>query len=99
MSFTDKITSAKVVIGDINTNAGEKLVSELPGSKFVQCDTTEWEDQVHLFKQAAQFSTSGRISYVIANAGITKADQTFSFDGKAIYCSLDLISSSLSFRA
>ncbi|KAM0245272.1 hypothetical protein ACHAP5_005501 [Fusarium lateritium] len=73
---------AKVVIGDKDDRAGERLASELPGTKFVQVDTTLWEDQVHLFKEAVQFSASGKIHYVIANAGITKKDQTFEFDGK-----------------
>ncbi|KAJ4248372.1 hypothetical protein NW762_012702 [Fusarium torreyae] len=45
-------------------------------------DATVWEDQVRLFKEAEQFSPSGKIHYVIANAGITKQDQVFSFDGE-----------------
>jgi NAD(P)-dependent dehydrogenase (short-subunit alcohol dehydrogenase family) len=69
------------VIGDKDSRAGENLASELPGTKFVQVDATLWEDQVHLFKEAVQFSSSGKIHYVIANAGITKNDQTFTFDG------------------
>ncbi|KAL6914681.1 hypothetical protein FSST1_012441 [Fusarium sambucinum] len=72
---------AAIVIGDKNSSAGKKLASELAGSKFVQCDATDWEDQIRLFKEAAQFSSSGKISYVIANAGMTKTDQTFTFDG------------------
>lgn len=82
---TDSLTSAVVVIGDKNATAGEQLSSELSGSKFVHCDATEWEDQARLFKEAAQLSPSGKISYVIANAGFTKNDQTFTFDGKTIY--------------
>ncbi|CAG7554626.1 unnamed protein product [Fusarium equiseti] len=73
--------TAIMVVGDKDNVAGEKLASELPGSKFIQVDTTVWEDQVRLFKEASQFSPSGKIHYVIANAGITKADQTFTFDG------------------
>ncbi|KAM0413235.1 hypothetical protein ACHAPD_008330 [Fusarium lateritium] len=72
---------AVIVIGDKNSTSGEKLASDLAGSKFVQCDATEWEDQIRLFKEAAQFSSSGKISYVVANAGMTKTDQTFTFDG------------------
>ncbi|KAF5603295.1 15-hydroxyprostaglandin dehydrogenase [Fusarium pseudocircinatum] len=75
-------SGAKVVIGDKNADSGEKLASKLTGSKFVQCDATVWEDQVRLFKEAAQLSSSGKIHYVIANAGMTKDDQTFTFDGK-----------------
>ncbi|KAF5658705.1 short-chain dehydrogenase reductase [Fusarium heterosporum] len=73
----------KVFIGDMNAATGEKLASELKGVKFVQCDATVWEDQVHLFEQAAQDSPSGKIHYVIANAGMTKQDQTFTFEGKS----------------
>lgn len=79
---TDNHDSAKVVIGDKDSTAGERLASALPGTKFVQVDATLWEDQVRLFKEAVGFSSSGRIHYVIANAGITKHDQTFTFDGK-----------------
>ncbi|KAF4343776.1 15-hydroxyprostaglandin dehydrogenase [Fusarium beomiforme] len=72
---------AEVVIGDKSVTAGEKLATQLPGSKFVPCDATVWEDQVRLFKEATSFSSSGKIHYVIANAGMTKKDQTFAFDG------------------
>ncbi|RBQ77003.1 hypothetical protein FVER14953_12392 [Fusarium verticillioides] len=75
-------SGAKVVIGDKNADSGERLASELTGSKFVQCDATVWEDQIHLFKEATWLSLSGKIHYVIANAGMTKDDQTFNFDGK-----------------
>ncbi|KAF4973358.1 hypothetical protein FSARC_336 [Fusarium sarcochroum] len=79
---TNPDVSCNVIIGDKSVSAGEKLASELPGTKFVQGDASVWEDQVHLFKEAAQFSPSGKIHYVIANAGITKSDQVFAFDGK-----------------
>ncbi|KAF5717819.1 hypothetical protein FMUND_5550 [Fusarium mundagurra] len=75
-------SGVKVIIGDKNAESGERLASELTGSKSVQCDATVWEDQVHLFKEATQLSASGEIHYVIANAGMTKKDQTFTFDGK-----------------
>jgi hypothetical protein len=77
------IIRAKVVIGDNNAQSGERLASELTGSKFVQCDATVWEDQARLFREAAQLSSSGKIHYVICNAGMTKEDQTFTFDGKS----------------
>ncbi|PNP76627.1 hypothetical protein FNYG_10046 [Fusarium nygamai] len=75
-------SGAKVVIGDKNAEYGERLASELAGTKFVECDAAVWEDQVRLFKEAARLSSSGKIHYVIANAGMTKKDQTFTFDGK-----------------
>ncbi|ENH72180.1 15-hydroxyprostaglandin dehydrogenase [NAD+] [Fusarium oxysporum f. sp. cubense race 1] len=81
-AYVRALHSAGVVIGDKNATAGEKLASELTRSKFVQCDATVWEDQVRLYKEAAQLSSSGKIHYVIANAGTTKEDQTFTFDGK-----------------
>ncbi|KAF5594158.1 15-hydroxyprostaglandin dehydrogenase [Fusarium subglutinans] len=75
-------SKAKVVIGDKSADSGKRLASELDGSKFVQCDATVWEDQVRLFREAAQLSSSGKIHYAIANAGMIKRDQTFTFDGK-----------------
>lgn len=50
-------------------------------TKFVKCDTTNWEDQLDMFRTAASFSDDGRISYVVANAGIARADDVFSFSG------------------
>lgn len=70
-----------MVIGDRNASAGQKLTSEPSRTKFVQCDVTEWDDQARLFKEAAAISPSGKIHYVIANAGITNRDDVFSFDG------------------
>ncbi|KAH8195831.1 hypothetical protein TruAng_010001 [Truncatella angustata] len=48
---------------------------------FVKCDTTNWDDQVNLFKSAAEAAPDGRISYVIANAGVARRDEVFSFSG------------------
>ncbi|KAH7347525.1 hypothetical protein B0T11DRAFT_359968 [Plectosphaerella cucumerina] len=69
-----------VVIGDRDAKRGEALAAELKSSKFVQCDVTNWEDQVRLFKTAKEASPSGKIQFVVANAGITREDDVFSFD-------------------
>jgi hypothetical protein len=37
---------------------------------------------VTLFREAAKFSADGRISYVIANAGVAWDDEVFSYSGK-----------------
>lgn len=66
-----------VVVGDLDSVRGEKLESELSRFKFVKCDTTKWDDQLHLFKEAAAFSADGKISYVVANAGIIRQDEVF----------------------
>lgn len=50
-------------------------------TKFVKCDTTSWEDQVHLFDAAKAFSPTKEIHYVVANAGISTKDEVFMFDG------------------
>lgn len=42
---------------------------------------TSWDDQVRLFEEAAAFSPSGKIHYVVPNAGIAVADDVFAFDG------------------
>lgn len=52
----------------------------LLSAKFVKCDVTKWEDQLLLFAEAASFT--GKIDYVVANAGICLADEVFSFSGK-----------------
>jgi NAD(P)-dependent dehydrogenase (short-subunit alcohol dehydrogenase family) len=57
-------------------------VDLLHSTLFVPCDTTKWEDQVRLFVEAAKFSPSGKVHYVVANAGITRQDDVFSFDGE-----------------
>lgn len=71
-----------VVFGDLDVKAGSKLESELSGTKFVQCNVTKWEDQTLLFREAAKFSPSGKVSYVVANAGVAPKDDVFSFSGK-----------------
>jgi len=48
---------------------------------FVQCDVTNWGDQVNVFKTAKERAPNGRIDVVIANAGIYGPD---SLDGQCI---------------
>jgi NAD(P)-dependent dehydrogenase (short-subunit alcohol dehydrogenase family) len=66
-----------VCVGDLDTARGEQLEQEFSNVKFVKCDTTSWEDQLHLFKKASAISSTGRISYVVANAGIIRPDEVF----------------------
>ncbi|KAL2801804.1 putative adam [Aspergillus granulosus] len=70
-----------VCIGDVDTKRGMELEQELPGAKFVRCNTASWDDQVHLFQEASKHSPTGRISYVVANAGIHRQDEVFAYDG------------------
>lgn len=48
---------------------------------FVKCDVTSWEDQVNLFSEAENLSPSGKVHFVVPNAGIAPKDDVFSFDG------------------
>jgi NAD(P)-dependent dehydrogenase (short-subunit alcohol dehydrogenase family) len=48
--------------------------------RFFKCDTTSWEDQVNLFEAAKSFSPTGKIHYVVANAGMISQDEVFSYD-------------------
>jgi NAD(P)-dependent dehydrogenase (short-subunit alcohol dehydrogenase family) len=57
------------------------LTYHLKRTKFIRCDVTRWSDQVLLFREAALFSPTGKISYVIANAGIHRQDEVFSYSG------------------
>ncbi|KAL3455057.1 hypothetical protein BJX64DRAFT_298240 [Aspergillus heterothallicus] len=63
-----------VCIGDVDTKRGAELEQELPGSKFVQCNTASWDDQVRLFKEAAESSLTGRISYVPQKSSLDTID-------------------------
>ncbi|KAJ5647978.1 adam [Penicillium lividum] len=76
---------AIVVIADLDVQRGKDLEKELIGAKFIKCDTTSWEDQAHLFQEAISFSPTGKISFVVANAGIHRKDEVYSYagDGKA----------------
>ncbi|KZF19308.1 short chain dehydrogenase/ reductase [Xylona heveae TC161] len=67
----------KVCFGDLDIEGGMKLEEELQGTKFIRCDTSNWDDQVQLFKEAASFSQTGKIAYVIANAGIHRPDEVY----------------------
>ncbi|KAK1146137.1 hypothetical protein N8T08_003226 [Aspergillus melleus] len=70
-----------VVIGDRDVQRGKILEEDLKGVKFIECDTTNWDDQAQLFENAASFSPTGKISYVVANAGIHRKDEVFVYDG------------------
>ncbi|KAI5450289.1 hypothetical protein NCC49_003200 [Naganishia albida] len=69
-----------VVVGDLDAAGGQKLEAELDRTKFVKCDSTSWDDQLTLFTAAKLFSPTGNIHYVVANAGITKQDDVFTYD-------------------
>ncbi|OBT53388.1 hypothetical protein VE04_06767 [Pseudogymnoascus sp. 24MN13] len=69
-----------VCIGDMDSDRGTKLALSLGSTKFVKCDVSKWDDQVRLFTEAASFT--GKVDYVVANAGICPEDQVFSFAGE-----------------
>jgi len=79
---------ASVCIGDLNATAGTKLAAEFSGqATFVECNTTSWDDQTRLFREAVAFSPTGKIHYVVANAGIIRPDGVFSYAGMSKQCS------------
>lgn len=53
----------------------------LRSTKFIPCDVANWNDQARLFREAASFSPTGRIFYVVANAGIHGPDEVFLYSG------------------
>ena len=82
-AYTRVLLSAacQVTIGDLDTAAGERLISEFPDKvHFVKCNVTNWDDQVKLFAEAADFSPNGKIAYVVANAGIIRNDEVFKYE-------------------
>ncbi|KZT43599.1 NAD(P)-binding protein [Sistotremastrum suecicum HHB10207 ss-3] len=68
---------AKLVIGDIDVENGERTVAEITGSGgdavFHRCDVTKWDDQVALFELA--ISKFGKVNVVVPNAGIGEVGQ------------------------
>ncbi|KZV93408.1 NAD(P)-binding protein [Exidia glandulosa HHB12029] len=65
---------AKVVIGDLETDAAAKVVDEITTAGgeavFLKCDVTNWDDQHALFQLAVR--TYGSVDIVVPNAGITE---------------------------
>ena len=49
----------------------------------MNCDVSKWDDQVRLFAEATSFT--GKVDYVVANAGICPEDQVFSFAGNYLF--------------
>ena len=71
---------ATVVVGDLDVAGGTALAAEFPKQvHFVKCNVSNWNDQVHLFEEAAKFSPTNCIHYVVANAGIIRPDDVFSY--------------------
>jgi NAD(P)-dependent dehydrogenase (short-subunit alcohol dehydrogenase family) len=72
-----------VIVGDLDDAGGKALVSEFPHKvHFVRCNVTSWEDQANLFEEAVASSPTGKIHYVVANAGIIRPDDVFSYSGE-----------------
>ncbi|KAK5064801.1 hypothetical protein LTR84_000635 [Exophiala bonariae] len=69
-----------VIIADLDKSAGQSFAAQHSSQLyFVHCNVLIWEDQVRLFAEAARLSPSGKIHHVIANAGIFKADEVYSY--------------------
>jgi NAD(P)-dependent dehydrogenase (short-subunit alcohol dehydrogenase family) len=74
---------ALVTIGDLNVNRGKAIEQELKGKlKFVECNITNWEDQIALFDAAVAHGRG--VDVVIANAGISRSsgDSLWKLDGE-----------------
>ena len=64
-------SGATVIIGDINSDTGEKAATELGNNTlFVKCDVSKWSDQLHLFSKAISHSPKNRLDVMVCNAGI-----------------------------
>ena len=73
---------AYVVFGDVAIDDGKKLEAHVVNSKLVRCDVCNWDEQLAMFKAAIDFSPQHRIDIVIANAGISAADEVFNTDSE-----------------
>ncbi|KAK5693022.1 hypothetical protein LTR97_010498 [Elasticomyces elasticus] len=83
---TSYLAGKTVIVTGGCSGLGEAYVRALTSvnSIFVKCDVSIWEDQVEVFRQAAAFSSSGRIDYVIANAGVASPEGVFAYDGRVL---------------
>lgn len=59
---------AKVVVGDINTDAAERLSKDNVDVSHVKCDVTKYEDIYTLFRTA--HDKHGRVDHAVSCAGI-----------------------------
>ena len=64
-----------MVIGDINSEAAEKLCKDHQGLSFVKCDVTKYSDIYDLFKSA--YDDYGRVDHAISCAGIFESGNWF----------------------
>ncbi|KAJ5730450.1 short chain dehydrogenase/reductase [Penicillium malachiteum] len=77
---------ATVILGDINTSAGEKVTAQIREESqnqnvhFIKLDVTSWTSQVNFFRQAVELSPHGGIDTVVANAGINDAPEATAFE-------------------
>lgn len=69
-----------VIIADLDESAGKSFAAQHPSQlHFVPCNVLIWEDQVRVFAEAAKHSPTGKIHHVVANAGIFKPDEVYSY--------------------
>ena len=68
-------SGAKVVFGDINAEAAEKLCKEYTGLEFVHCNVTEYDDIYNLFKAA--YDKYGKVDHAISCAGVYETGNWF----------------------
>ncbi|KAK5674519.1 hypothetical protein LTS10_012715 [Elasticomyces elasticus] len=80
---TSSLSGKTVIVTGGCSGLGEAYVRALTSvnSIFIKCNVSVWEEQVEVFRQAAAFSSSGRIDYVIANAGVASPEAVFAYDG------------------
>ncbi|KAF1978724.1 NAD(P)-binding protein [Bimuria novae-zelandiae CBS 107.79] len=60
---------------DLNESAGKTAVSSLKNAYFHKTNVTDWDNLISSFESA--FSTSRRIDFVFANAGIVERDNFY----------------------
>jgi NAD(P)-dependent dehydrogenase (short-subunit alcohol dehydrogenase family) len=60
---------------DLNAEAGKKAASSLKNAHFHQTNVTDYNSLISAFEAA--FSTSGRLDFVYANAGIVERDNFY----------------------
>lgn len=72
------------IIPRVSLSIADTVVNLTYRCTLVQCGVTDWDQQVKLFEKAKALSSTGRVHYVVANAGVTGYDDLFAFEAKSI---------------
>jgi NAD(P)-dependent dehydrogenase (short-subunit alcohol dehydrogenase family) len=88
------LNGANIIVGDLNHTLGQSLIAHLrtstanPHHHFLGLNVKSWTSQLAFFEQAVRLSPHGGIDCVVANAGVSLAEESFAFEQPPDYHAL-----------